>query len=175
MNKILFDYNNYKFNYIHNISSMIRDYCLENGIGRVVIGHNEFWKNESNMGKENNRLFCSIPHSELISKLKYKLEEAGIEFIEVEESYTSKCDHLAGEAMEHHDSYIGKRTKRGLFKSSTGKLLNADCNGAVGILRKANVIQDSALSRLLDRGDVVSPCVLNVRGFKNPKNRQSTK
>ena len=43
--------------------------------------------------------------------------------------------------------------------------INADCNGAVGILRKANVIQDSALSRLLDRGDVVSPCVLNVRGF----------
>ena len=61
------------------------------------------------------------------------------------------------------------------LKSSTGKSLNADCNGAVGILRKANVIQDSALSRLLDRGDVVSPCVLNVRGFKNPKNIQSTK
>ena len=68
-----------------------------------------------------------------------------------------------------------KRTKRGLFKSSTGKLMNADCNGAAGILRKANVIQDSALSRLLNRGDVVSPDVLNVRGFKNPRNRQSTK
>ena len=175
MNRILFNYDKYKFNYIHNVSSMIRDYCLENGIGKVIIGHNEFWKNESNIGKENNRLFCSIPHSELISKLKYKLEGVGIEFIEVEESYTSKCDHLAGEAMEHHESYLGKRTKRGLFKSSTGKLLNADCNGAVGILRKANVIQDTDLVSLLDRGDVVSPDVLNIRGFKNPQNRQSTK
>ena len=55
------------------------------------------------------------------------------------------------------------------LKSSTGKLLNSDCNDAVGILRKANVIQDSALSRLLDRGDVVSPDVLNVRGFLNPR------
>jgi len=175
MTKILFDYNNYKFNYIHNVSSMIKDYCLNNNIGKVVIGHNEFWKNESNMGKENNRIFCSIPHSEFIFKLKYKLEEVGIEFIEVEESYTSKCDHLANETMEHHSSYLGKRTKRGLFKSSTGKLLNADCNGAVGILRKANVIQNTDLVSLLDRGDVVSPCVLNVRGFKNPQNRQSTK
>ena len=68
-----------------------------------------------------------------------------------------------------------KRAKRGLFKSSTGKLMNADCNGAVGILRKANVIQNTDLVSLLDRGDVVSPDVLNVRGFKNPKNRQSTK
>ena len=175
MNRILFNYDNYKFNYIHNVSSMIRDYCLENGIGKVVVGHNEFWKQNADMNKKNNRLFCSIPHSEFIFKLKYKLDEVGIEFIEVEESYTSKCDHLAGEAMEHHSYYLGKRTKRGLFKSSTGKLMNADCNGAVGILRKSNVIQDSALSRLLDRGDVVSPCVLNVRGFKNPQNRQSTK
>ena len=54
--------------------------------------------------------------------------------------HTSKCDHLALETMEHHEQYLGKRTKRGLFKSSTGKLMNADCNGAVGILRKANVI-----------------------------------
>ena len=76
---------------------------------------------------------------------------------------------------EHHKSYLGKRTKRGLFKSSAGKSLNADCNGAVGILRKENVIQDTDLVSLLDRGDVVSPDVLNVRGFKNPKNRQSTK
>ena len=165
MAELLQKYENFKYNYIHNVSSMIRDYCLEEGIKTVVVGHNEFWKNESNMGTENNRMFCSIPHSELISKLKYKLKEVRIELIEVEESYTSKCDHLANETMEHHDSYLGKRTKRGLFKSSTGKLMNADCNGAVGILRKANVIQDSALSRLLDRGDVVSPCVLNVRGF----------
>ena len=107
--------------------------------------------------------------------MKYKLEEVGIEFIEVEESYTSKCDHLANETMEHHDSYLGKRTKRGLFKSSTGKLMNADCNGAVWILRKANVIQDTDLVSLLDRGDVVSPDVLNIHGFKNPQNRQSTK
>ena len=165
MANLLQKYENFKYNYIHNVSSMIRDYCLTEGIKTVVVGHNEFWKQDSNIGTDNNRMFCSIPHSELLFKLKYKLKEVGIELIEVEESYTSKCDHLALETMEHHEQYLRKRAKRGLFKSSTGKLMNADCNGAVGILRKANVIQDSALSRLLDRGDVVSPCVLNVRGF----------
>ena len=45
-----------------------------------------------------------------------------------EESYTSKVDHLAGEKMCKHEKYLGKRVKRGLFKSSTGKIINADEN-----------------------------------------------
>jgi len=32
---------------------------------------------------------------------------------------------------------MGKRIKRGLFKSSTGKIINADINGSNGILKKA--------------------------------------
>ena len=80
----------------------------------------------------------------------------------VEESYTSKCDHLVKETMEHHDNYLGKRVKRGLFKSSTGKELNADINGAIGILRKGNAISDDQIKILRDRGDIVSPKVLNI-------------
>lgn len=82
--------------------------------------------------------------------------------IVVEESYTSKCDHLAFEEMSHHDSYLGRRVKRGLFKSSTGKVLNADINGAIGILRKANVISDAQLRALRDRGDCVAPRLLKI-------------
>jgi len=50
----------------------------------------------------------------------------------VKESYTSKIDHLASEEMKHQENYKGKRIKRGLFKSSTGVLLNVDINGALG-------------------------------------------
>lgn len=38
--------------------------------------------------------------------------------------------------MKHHEKYLGKRVHRGLFKSSTGKIINADVNGAIGIMRK---------------------------------------
>lgn len=75
---------------------------------------------------------------------------------------TSKCDHLVLEEMKHHDKYAGKRIKRGLFKSSTGKVLNADINGAIGILRKGNAITDEQLMLLRDRGDVVSPLMLEI-------------
>ena len=32
-----------------------------------------------------------------------------------------------------------KRIKRGLYQTSAGKLINADCNGALNILRKSKV------------------------------------
>ena len=53
-----------------------------------------------------------------------------------EESYTSKCDALYEEEVCKHKTYAGRRIKRGLFKSKTGKLINADVNGAINIMRK---------------------------------------
>lgn len=35
-----------------------------------------------------------------------------------------------------HDEYKGERIKRGLFSLKTGKLINADLNGAINIMRK---------------------------------------
>ena len=54
---------------------------------------------------------------------------------------------------------IGKRNKRGLFKSSTGKALNADLNGALGILRK--VIDESHFHEIVNRGFVTNPFRVN--------------
>ena len=67
--------------------------------------------------------------------IQYKAEDVGIDVILTEESYTSKCSFLDLEPMEHRD-YVGKRVKRGLFKSAKGVIINADCNGAYNIIRK---------------------------------------
>lgn len=80
----------------------------------------------------------------------------------MEESYTSKTDHLSLEEMTHQNCPKGKRIKRGLFKSSCGKIINADINGAIGILRKGKAITDEQLMFLRDRGDVVSPKVFKL-------------
>ena len=79
-----------------------------------------------------------------------------------EESYTSKVDHFANEEMCKHEHYLGKRVKRGLFKSSTGKIVNADTNGAIGIILKLKVADEKFKDLIVSRGDVVSPIRLNV-------------
>jgi putative transposase len=121
---------------MHRISRYIVRYCEEHDIDVIVIGKNKNWKQNSDMGKINNQTFVQIPFAKLIEKIKYKAEEKGIIVITREESYTSKCDALALEPIKNHKKYLGKRKERGLFQSSTGRLINADVNGALNILRK---------------------------------------
>ena len=44
---------------------------------------------------------------------------------------------LDNERICKHESYKGRRTKRGLFKTSSGRTINADINGAFNIIRKS--------------------------------------
>ena len=97
---------------------------------------NDGWKQEVNMSKRNNQNFVSIPFETFISMLRYKSERQGLRFVEINESHTSKCSSLDLEEIKHHDSYVGKRVKRGLFRTKNGILLNADINGAYNIMRK---------------------------------------
>ena len=107
------------------------------------------------MGKRNNQKFVQLPFARLTSYLSYKCKLAGIDFIEHEESYTSKCDALALEEVCKHEDYLGKRVKRGLFRSSVGKIINADQNGALNILRK--VVGDSEFVRIIGSGHSLCP------------------
>jgi len=146
--------------YLHKVSNFIIQYAIENKIKNIVIGNNKGWKQEVNIGKVNNQKFVSIPYDKLIYMIEYKAEENIIKVIRNEEFYTSKCDALAVESLNKQEKYLGKRIKRGLFQSSIGKLINADVNGAINILRK--VIQDDFIKNLLNRGLVYNPIRINI-------------
>ena len=157
--------NNKINHYLHCCSKQLINLCIENKVEKIIIGHNKGWKDEVNLGKKNNQNFVQIPFNMLINQIQYKSQKYTDLTVEiVEESYTSKIDHLALEELKKQENYLGKRIKRGLFKSSTNKLINADINGAIGILRKGNAISDVQLIDLRNRGDVVSPkqFILNV-------------
>ncbi|PMB15793.1 transposase [Fischerella thermalis CCMEE 5319] len=128
--------NRYVENYLHNTSRLIVDLLLEKGIGTLVIGKNDGWKQEVNMGKQNNQKFVNIPHAKLISLIAYKCELVGIKVVIQEESYTSKTSALDLEPPCKQSEYAGQRVKRGLFKSKTGCVINADVNGSIQIIRK---------------------------------------
>ena len=128
--------NNKINDYLHKSSTFIVNYLVSNNISMLIVGHNKEWKQNIKIGKKNNQNFVSIPHSRFKELLKYKCELEGIKYIEIEESYTSKCSFLDNEEICKHTSYKGKRVKRGLFKSNDGTLINADVNGSLNILKK---------------------------------------
>ena len=128
---------------MHKISTDIVRYCAEHGVGTIVMGVNRGWKQGSDMGNVNNQNFTGIPHDRLRKMIMYKAAREGIRIMEQEESYTSKADITAMDFIPVYGrengnvEFSGRRIKRGLYACSAGYSVNADCNGAANILRKA--------------------------------------
>jgi len=122
--------------YLHKASRFLINHLADLKIGTLIIGKNPNWKQEPNIGKQNNQNFVSIPHARYIEMLKYKAEMIGMKVIIREEAHTSKCSFIDMERIGHQENYIGRRIKRGLFRSSNGTIINADCNGSGNIIRK---------------------------------------
>ena len=158
--------NNRIEDYLSKAARIIVNYCLNNDIGKLVLGYNEDFQRNSNIGSINNQNFVNIPYGKLRDKLIYLCKLYGIEFKLQEESYTSKASFFDGDEIPIYDKenpqeyvFSGKRIKRGLYQTSTGKLINADCNGALNILRKSKVVD---LSVLYNRGELNTPKRIRV-------------
>ena len=122
--------------YLHKVSKDLINQAVSNDVTSIVICKNLNWKQEMKLGKVNNQNFVQIPFNKIISMIKYKANLKGIDVIEIEESYTSKCSFFDNEYPCEHENYQGRRIHRGLFKTSLGKTLNADLNGALNIIKK---------------------------------------
>ena len=153
--------NNRINDYLSKAARIIINYCLNNDIGKIVLGYNEDFQRNSNIGSINNQNFVNIPYGKLRDKLIYLCKLYGIEFKLQEESYTSKASFFDGDEIPIYDKenpqeykFSGKRIKRGLYQTSAGKLINADCNGALNILRKSKVVD---LGILYNRGELDTP------------------
>ena len=158
--------NNRINDYLSKAARIIVNYCLNNDIGKIVLGYNEDFQRKSNIGSINNQNFVNIPYGKLRDKLIYLCKLYGIEFKLQEESYTSKASFFDGDIIPVYDKenpqeykFSGKRIKRGLYQTSKGKLINADCNGALNILRKSKVVD---LSVLYNRGELNTPKRIRV-------------
>ena len=122
--------------YLHNASRMLVNQFISHDVSTVIIGKNNDWKQEINIGKKNNQNFVTIPHAVFIDQLKYKCRLEGIEVIVREESYTSKCSFFDNEPIRKQEKYVGKRIKRSWFRTASGSLVHADINAAYNIGKK---------------------------------------
>jgi putative transposase len=136
MKRLADKYEKKMHDYLHKVSNAIIEHLNSRGIGLLVIGYNDDWQRNSNIGKRNNQMFSMIPYSKLTNILQYKAEENGIKVVLQEESHTSVCSFFDNELIEHHGKYVGKR-KGGLFRTAKGHVVNADVNGAFDIVKKA--------------------------------------
>lgn len=150
--------NNQVSDAIKKSARYIVNYCINNNIGTLVVGYNADFKRNSNLGRTNNQNFVQIPLGNLRQQLEFLCWKYNIEYIEQEESYTSKSSFLDKDVLPEYKAeqpyegtFSGKRIKRGLYQSKNGTILNADVNGSANILRKCkqNVDFDKLCKGLL--------------------------
>ena len=133
-------------NVIGFYSNRLMKLLVNEGISTLVIGHNKNWKDKINIGKVNNQNFVSIPFNKIIDIIKYKAKDNGIKCIEQEESYTSKASFLDNDNIPTFDedenkkyTFSGKRITRNLYQTKNNQIIDADLNGALNIMKKANI------------------------------------
>ena len=158
--------NNNVNDYMNKTACKVIDYCIANDIGTLIVGYNETFQRNSNIGKRNNQNFVKIPYGQLRNKLEYLCELNNIIFVKQEESYTSKASFWDKDEIPVYNAdnpaeyqFRGTRVHRGLYKTANGKTFNADINGALNIMRKSSVVD---MNILYSRGEVDTPVRIRI-------------
>lgn len=170
--------NNRVQDYVYCAAKKIVNYCVENKIGNVVVGYNDGFQDNPNLGRVNNQNFVMIPFGKFKNRLEYLCKQHGINYVEQEESYTSKASFFDNDKMPKWNprnptqaTFSGKRVKRGLYQTKSGKLVNADVNAALNIIKKSNLTD---LSVLQARGYVNEPLRIRVSYGQTSQERNFT-
>ena len=99
--------------YFHKLSRGVVDLCAERGVQVIALGQNKGWKDEVNMGAEQNRRFVRAPLTRLIEMIRYKAEALGMVVVTTEESYTSKTSFVSNEPLKSYEEGKSKKEKTG--------------------------------------------------------------
>ena len=132
INKLYEQRRNYSKTYMHKASRLIIEYALQNECDTIVIGEIKDIKQKM----QGNKRFVQMPIQNLVEKIEYKAKLEGIEVIKITEEYTSGVSSIDKEKINKENYDKSRRIKRGLFKTEEGKIINADVNGSINILRK---------------------------------------
>lgn len=152
---------------VNKAARLVINHCLQHSIGTLVFGWNVGQKDGANMGKKTNQKFVQIPTARLKERIKQLCEIYAIQFVETEESYTSKASFVDLDPLPKYREKpedwkpSGKRVKRGLYRTANNQYINCDCNGSANILRKVAVMLGLDLSGI-SRGDLTAPLKFRI-------------
>lgn len=121
-------------------------------------------------------IFSEQSTSKKVFKKSGQGNRVGIDIIVREESYTSQSSFLDGDFIPAYGSKpktwkpSGKRICRGLYRTKSGRLCNADINGSYNILTKEfpNAFSQRETLKANVTGDrevLVDPIRVNIGGF----------
>jgi putative transposase len=145
-NKLKTKLSNKQKDYQHKVSKKVIDYCIENRIGKLIIGDIKVKKVIKEQNKKINGISKSTGLGRFKTFLEYKSKNAGIETKLINEAFTSKINCLTG--LIEFNSELKNRS----FKYN-GLLIDRDVNSAINILINSGkcLTQDQKVGLLLNK------------------------
>jgi len=125
---------------LHKISRSVVNYCVENGIGKIVFGDCSTVHTNTDLGKKNNQKVQQHPEQKLLKYISYKLENIGGLADKVQESYTTRTCPKCGNQYKP-----GSRTYR---CQKCGFVYDRDGVGSINIWGLA---QNVSLGKVIDK------------------------
>ena len=158
--KLYEDKNNAINDYLHKMTRYVVNYCVENDINTVVIGDITGIREGKDYKDKVNQKLHSLPYRKIYTMLEYKLKKEGISFHMQKEAYTSQVSPLS-DCVSKENAHPENRKKRGLYVDKD-HIFNADCVGAVNILRLYLQNNDEDKKIKIDAARIKHPYVAKV-------------
>ena len=149
---------NFVADYLHKASKKVVKLATKNNVNTIVIGDIAGIKQNN----KHNKHFVAIPIQRFKDLIEYKAKLEGIKVVFVNEAYTSGCSSINEENLSKIDYDKSRRITRGLFKTGN-KIINADVNGSLNIMRKyLKNGTPEMVKQIRDMGEVGTPERLRV-------------
>ena len=87
---------------VNKAARLVINHCLNNNIGTIIFGWNQGQKQESNLGSKNNQKWVQVPTARLKERMAQLCEQYEIQFVETEESYSSKTSFVDGDYLPQY-------------------------------------------------------------------------
>ena len=131
---------------INKAAKLIIEHAKKENVKKIIIGYNEGFK-DITLNDQYNQWSKSIPIARLRDRIMTLAEREEIETLVINEAYTSKASYINQDILSYQKSFSGKRVKRGLYISKDKRVINADLNAALNIIRKGKPEADWIGSR----------------------------
>ncbi len=138
---------------LHMITKHFVMQCYNSSVDTIVVGDVTGIRERIDWGHRLNQRLHAWAYAKIKHMITYKAACLGIKVITVNEAYTSKTCYACGKVSK------SQRKGRGWYKCTCGWQMQADCNGALNILKKYVSLSNES------SGHVASPVVLQSKSF----------
>lgn len=122
--------------FIINVCDRIMQNVSDHNIDTIIFGYPDIWSKKTGLESKDMTVMFQRTLAKFKEMLRKRCSRHNIEFIELDEAFTSVCSFVDNEDICAKVEYCGKRVTRDKYYSKQGYSIHADVNASYNIAKK---------------------------------------